>query len=1135
MPTIEEHDGLVDVKTNLGHVSAYAIAKAHGFEGTEAEWEAMIANAGTYGQQAMASQAAAETARVAAETAQAAAEAAQAAAEDARDRTGEELANKVDVVAGKGLSSNDYTDAEKEKLAAIEEGANKNVTVDWNATYGDAFIRNKPRNLVQDENYVHTDNNLTDALLEKLENIEAGGQVNVQADWTETDTESDAFIRNKPENLVQDANYVHTDENFTSAQRQKLQNIEAGAEVNVQADWTAVSGDAAILNKPEHLVQDADYVHTDNNYTTEEKTKLAGVQAGAEVNVQADWAETDSTSDAFIKNKPLTDVDNALSDTSTDPVQNKVVKAALDEKVDKVAGMQLSQNSFTNGEKEKLASIATGATNVTVDSAISQNSDNPVSSKAIYTELSKKVNSSGSKQLSDENFTSEEKTKLAGIQNGATNVSVDAAITQNSNNPVTSAAIYAELAKKVDADGGAGLSDNNFTDAYKEKLDGIASEATKTIVDATITENSTNPVTSAAVFAALATKVDADGGAGLSDNNFTDAYKTKLEGIEAGANKITVDSATSTTSTNPVQNKVITGAVNTENTRATTAENDIKNNLIAVSDTQPTAATTKLWVNTNSDEDTVMIPTLEDVAASWFVDSDYKAKMKKYFELSGCNAMQDLTSICDKWYRATRTGWTGGVRFAVPASGAAANSDGTKTGDNAGLTCVPSTTEQANTDDYKNIPLFACVDCNVYLDDTGKPHITGIDGVGGVFERNNPEKIVGVLQMAGWVRFVNNGETYGWDYTDEENASGFHPLSEAVELADNSIRSWVVHGKYNFGENWTCCSGVKTKVWNVSHNTQLSGVRTQWGTRYCGATSADDAWLKLMLYLKYGQLDSDRILHGCNNYNYEYQPALAETGVERILLTTAQAANLIVGSTIVLAASKRAQSNVLDRVRITEIRTVEVDGASYGAVYVDNGGTTFDTTTEMWLSTMQWYTGSTDDVLGNDGGIDPASDKYPVKLQGIEYMVGCYEAMGDTMLIYGANNGVNCCTPWVCRDATKLSTSKTSDYVSCGLGIPTPASAAWQYPKQMHGDNDLPELIFPVDNGGSTSGGPRDGFYTLANTSGTYEWLRLGTLDHGVGYAGLSCGLGNGGLTSAYWNIGGRLSVTGNRGEFQAA
>lgn len=37
------------------------------------------------------------------------------------------LANKVDKVTGKGLSSNDYTTAEKTKLAGIAEGANKTV------------------------------------------------------------------------------------------------------------------------------------------------------------------------------------------------------------------------------------------------------------------------------------------------------------------------------------------------------------------------------------------------------------------------------------------------------------------------------------------------------------------------------------------------------------------------------------------------------------------------------------------------------------------------------------------------------------------------------------------------------------------------------------------------------------------------------------------------------------------------------------------------------------------------------------------------------------------------------------------------------------------------------------------------
>lgn len=43
----------------------------------------------------------------------------------------------------------------------------------------------------------------------------------------------------------------------------------------------------------------------------------------------------------------------------------------------------------------------------------------------------------------------------------------------------------------------------------------------------------------------------------LSTNDFTNAYKTKLDGIAEGANKTVVDSALNKESTNPVQNKVI--------------------------------------------------------------------------------------------------------------------------------------------------------------------------------------------------------------------------------------------------------------------------------------------------------------------------------------------------------------------------------------------------------------------------------------------------------------------------------------------------------------------------------------------------------------------------------------------------
>jgi hypothetical protein len=41
-----------------------------------------------------------------------------------------------------------------------------------------------------------------------------------------------------------------------------------------------------------------------NDYTNTEKSKLAGIQSGAEVNVQADWSESSPSSDAYIQNKP---------------------------------------------------------------------------------------------------------------------------------------------------------------------------------------------------------------------------------------------------------------------------------------------------------------------------------------------------------------------------------------------------------------------------------------------------------------------------------------------------------------------------------------------------------------------------------------------------------------------------------------------------------------------------------------------------------------------------------------------------------------------------------------------------------------------------------------------------------------
>ena len=57
-----------------------------------------------------------------------------------------DLNNKVDKSAGRGLSQNNYSTPEKNKLEGVEEGAEVNVQADWNEqdTESDAYIQNKP-------------------------------------------------------------------------------------------------------------------------------------------------------------------------------------------------------------------------------------------------------------------------------------------------------------------------------------------------------------------------------------------------------------------------------------------------------------------------------------------------------------------------------------------------------------------------------------------------------------------------------------------------------------------------------------------------------------------------------------------------------------------------------------------------------------------------------------------------------------------------------------------------------------------------------------------------------------------------------------------------------------------------------
>lgn len=135
--------------------------------------------------------------------------------------------------------------------------------------------------------------------------------------------------------------------------------------------------------------------------------------------------------------------------------------------------------------------------------------------------------------LSEEDYTAAEKTKLAELDN----ITVDASMSDSSENPVQNKVITNAMADKVDVVSGKGLSTEDFTTAEKNKLSGIADNA----------NNYSLPTASSNTLGGV--KV----GTGLS-----------IDG--SGVLSATVDSELDTTSENPVQNKVIAGVLGDINT-----------------------------------------------------------------------------------------------------------------------------------------------------------------------------------------------------------------------------------------------------------------------------------------------------------------------------------------------------------------------------------------------------------------------------------------------------------------------------------------------------------------------------------------------------------------------------------------
>src|SRR5574344_1464448 len=399
------------------------------------------------------------------------------------------LATKVDKEAGKGLSTNDYTSAEKTKLAAIS-GTNT----------GD-----------QDLTGLATKTALADSTAKvRSELPDVSGFLSAETDPAYTASQAAKITATDITNLGnlsgvntgdQDLTGLATKTEVTAGLATKV-DVEAGKGLSTNDYTSAEKTKLAAISGTNTGDQDLSGLATKTEVTAGLATKV-DKEAGKGLSTN-DYTSAEKTKLAAISGTNTGDQDLSALATETE------VATDLATKVDVEAGKGLSTNDYTSAEKTKLAAIS--GTNT---------GDQDLSGLATKTEvtagLATKVDKEAGKGLSTNDYTSAEKTKLAAISGTNTG-------DQDLSALATETEVATDLATKVDVEAGKGLSTNNYTSAEKTKLAAISGTNTGD-------QDLSGLATKTEVTAGLATKVDKEAGKGLSTNDYTSAEKTKLAAI----------------------------------------------------------------------------------------------------------------------------------------------------------------------------------------------------------------------------------------------------------------------------------------------------------------------------------------------------------------------------------------------------------------------------------------------------------------------------------------------------------------------------------------------------------------------------------------------------------------------------
>ncbi|MBQ9211258.1 MAG: hypothetical protein IJ153_06095 [Clostridia bacterium] len=448
-------------------------------------------------------------------------------------------------------------------------------------------------------------------------------------------------------------------------------------------------------------------------------------------------------------------------------------------------------------------------------------------------------------------------------------------------------------------------------------------------------------------------------------------------------------------------------------------------------------------------------------------------------------------------------------------------------------------------------PMYWWVRFNGISKADGTMDIKAVEGIDDEFDITGNLAPVYTGSIGLWhIRFTDG--SYEYHTWATRQGGGMHPYESDV-APDGTHRA--MHWEATFGGSLTkdgkLTSGSgygsgwerneNTPNWRRAATTGIADAR-KWGSYEGLYSDTERCHLLDEWQFRHYNLENSGILEGCTGYTTQCVVAVAEENAKRVVVTTANGANFLVGSCIEVGThgdgvntdrNTAGNYDIIGCATIISIENVTIDGTAYSALNLDIA-TGVNIPATAYVSTMPWVPGSTERLPGRkDGSLyNVTNGKTPARIGGIEVIDGAYAIGLDPLWNSDWNadrDPKSIYSVYVVRDATKQGGSISASHTL--VGTFTGPNSGWQYPRHFQTRKD--DMLMPEGFPGSGSTYLKSAFSFYGGSGVRAPWLfaRLGL----GAPAGLACAGGSSAPSAASWDGRPRLSGSGKtRGEWAA-